>query len=69
MPTLPTLFMLFATANCIGSQNVVASEQVKRVKELHKAGKEACLSISSEHKDIHASISKFGRAIDKVCSS
>lgn len=45
---------------------MVSSEQVQMIKDLHKSSRETCQNISSEHKDIHASISKFGRAIDKV---
>ncbi len=47
-------------------QQVLCGEQVQWIKDLHKSSKEACHSISAEHKDIHASISKYGRAIDKV---
>ncbi len=42
------------------------TSQLHTVKELVRKTKETCQSVSTEHKDIHASISKFGKAIDKV---
>ena len=53
-------------ANCGGPHGILTTEQVEMIKAVQKDGKDACQSISSEHKDIHATISKFGRAIDKV---
>jgi hypothetical protein len=54
------------TASHTDTEQALSNEQVQWLKELHKTGKEMCLSISTDHKDIHASISKYGRAIDKV---
>ena len=48
------------------SENTLDTGQLHSVKEVVKKTKETCQSISTEHKDIHASISKFGKAIDKV---
>ena len=48
------------------SEGIVDTSQLHTVKELVRRTKETCQSISTEHKDIHASISKFGKAIDKV---
>ena len=53
-------------ANHAGPEQMINSEQIQMIKDLHKSSKETCQKISSEHKEIHASISKFGRAIDKV---
>lgn len=47
-------------------ESLLSPEQVHATVELAKRAKEACQNVSTEHKDIHASISKFGRAIDKV---
>ncbi|XP_064382046.1 E3 ubiquitin-protein ligase RMND5A-like isoform X2 [Halichondria panicea] len=47
------------------SEGIVDTSQLHTVKELVRKTKETCQSISTEHKDIHASISKFGKAIDK----
>lgn len=55
----------FEAASLRNPQQSLSSEEAQWIKELHKTGKEACLSISTDHKDIHASISKYGRAIDK----
>lgn len=44
----------------------VTAEFVGAVKECAKKAKEASQSVSNEHKDIHAAISKCGRVIDKV---
>ena len=52
--------------NCSDSQVPLTSEQVEMLKELQKSCKEVCQNVSTEHKDVHGAISKFGRAIDKV---
>ena len=52
----------------VSSESLLTAEQVQATVELAKRAKEACQNVSSEHKDIHTSISKFGRAIDKVCN-
>ena len=48
---------------------MLSSEHCQAVKECTKTAKETCQGISTEHKEVHAAISKFGRAIDKVCVS
>ena len=48
---------------------MLSSEHCQAVKECAKTAKETCQGISTEHKEVHAAISKFGRAIDKVCVS
>ena len=50
-------------------ESVLSSEHCQAVKECTKTAKETCQGISTEHKEVHAAISKFGRAIDKVCVS
>ena len=67
LPLHPLSILPSLASNSDSGQPVTATEKAKWVKELHKTTKEECQSISSEHKDIHASISKYGRAIDKVC--
>ena len=52
--------------HAVSPDSLLTSEQVQVTVELAKHAKEACQAVSTEHKDIHASISKFGRAIDKV---
>ena len=46
---------------------MVTPLQSLAVRDCVKKVKETCQGISSEHKDVHGVISKFGRAIDKVC--
>lgn len=46
-------------------ESALSAEQSQAVKECTQQLKEVCQGISSEHKDVHATISKFGRAIDK----
>ena len=50
-------------------ESVLSPEHCQAVKECTKTAKETCQGISTEHKEVHAAISKFGRAIDKVCVS
>ena len=50
-------------------ESLLSPEQVHATVELAKRTKQACQNVSTDHKDIHASISKFGRAIDKVSRS
>ena len=50
-------------------ESLLSPEQVHATVELAKRAKQACQNVSTDHKDIHASISKFGRAIDKVSLS
>ena len=49
------------------SEGPLEPDQSQTVKEFVQKAKDTCQAISTEHKDIHASISKFGKAIDKVC--
>jgi len=49
----------------IEAGSVVSPQHCQAVKECAKSVKETCQGISTEHKDVHAAISKFGRAIDK----
>ncbi len=46
--------------------SLVSPVQSQAVKDCMKRVKDTCQDVSTEHKDIHAAISKFGRAIDKV---
>lgn len=52
--------------SAVPPESLLSPDQAQVVVDLAKHTKEACQSVSSEHKDIHASISKFGRAIDKA---
>ena len=58
-----TIYYLLHPAS---SEGPLGPEQSQPVKEFVQKAKETCQAISTEHKDIHASISKFGKAIDKV---
>ena len=60
---------LHPSVNSDDPRLMLSGEQVQWIKDFHKTNKETCQSVSSEHKDIHASISKYGRGIDKVCIS
>ena len=52
---------------CIsGSGETVTEEDREALKECVAKLSSSVQSISHEHKDIHASISKYGRVIDKV---
>jgi len=61
------VLLLFLFLGCGSDTQVpLTSEQAEMLKELQKSSKEVCQSVSTEHKDVHGAISKFGRAIDKV---
>ena len=47
----------------------VTQEQREAVRQCIRSAKEAAQAASNEHKDMHATISKLGKAIDKVCAS
>ena len=49
-----------------GSGETVTEEDREALKECVAKVSSSVQSISHEHKDIHASISKYGRVIDKV---
>ena len=44
----------------------MSEEQREAVRQCLKTIKEAAQAASNEHKDMHATISKLGKAIDKV---
>lgn len=45
----------------------MTQEQREAVQQCMRGVKEAAQAASNEHKDMHATISKLGKAIDKVC--
>lgn len=45
----------------------MAVEQSEAVRQCMRGVKETAQAASNEHKDMHATISKLGKAIDKVC--
>ena len=49
-----------------GGQGVAVSDR-ESIRECITKLSSTVQSVSQEHKDIHASISKYGRMIDKVC--
>ena len=59
----------YTCTHTVPPESLLSPEQVRATVELAKRTKQACQNVSTDHKDIHASISKFGRAIDKVSRS
>ena len=54
---------------CIApSDTVLSVDHCNAGKDLAKEARDISIGVSNDHKDIHASISKFGRTIDKVCA-
>lgn len=49
-----------------GTDEDMTEEQREAVRECLKNIREAAQATSNEHKDMHATISKLGKAIDKV---
>ena len=47
----------------------VTQEQREAAQQCMRGVKEAAQAASNEHKDMHATISKLGKAIDKVCTT
>ncbi len=59
--------MLLSNASYIDLGNNTLSVQERQAVEEYASKLSATIqSVSQEHKDIHASISKYGRIIDKV---
>ena len=53
-------------AHTVPADSVLDPQYSGTVKSCMREAKDTCQSVSTEHKDIHAAISKFGRAVDKV---
>jgi len=60
LATYVRIYPIILLGSCEGELGWAQNVQVRSF--LQKA-REMCQSISTEHKDIHASISKFGKAI------
>lgn len=62
----PSLYYYVCTAGGV-SGGEATQEQRETVRQCMRRVKEAAQTASNEHKDMHATISKLGKAIDKVC--
>lgn len=62
-PLTPSLSVRTARS---GGDGEVTQEQREAVRQCMRSVKDAAQTASNEHKDMHATISKLGKAIDKV---